>query len=190
MQDLLLNNRYLLESELGRGGMGIVYRANDNLLQRKVAVKVLWSNTLGSQGRARLLREAQAAARLNHPNIINIYDAGDSDGLSYIVMELLDGESLFDNRPKTLEESLFVLRQICDALDHAHKHGIIHRDLKPENVIVTQNGVAKLTDFGLSRSVTAAYRRKGSSSARSIIWRQSRPCARKSTSAPTCMPWA
>jgi serine/threonine protein kinase/tetratricopeptide (TPR) repeat protein len=161
MQDVLINNRYLMESELGRGGMGIVYRANDNLLDRKVAVKVLWSNTLGSQGRARLLREAQAAARLNHLNIINIYDAGDTDGYSYIVMELLDGESLFDHKPQNLEEKLDVLRQICDALDHAHKHGIIHRDLKPENVIVTSQGIAKLTDFGLSRSISARVSQEG-----------------------------
>ncbi|MBE0696839.1 MAG: serine/threonine-protein kinase PknK, partial [Anaerolineaceae bacterium] len=141
--------------------MGIVYRANDNLLQRKVAVKVLWTNSLGSQGRARLLREAQAAARLNHPNIINIFDAGDSGGLSYIVMELLDGDSLFDHRPETLEETLDILRQICDALGHAHHNGIIHRDLKPENVIVTTKGIAKLTDFGLSRSVTSRISQEG-----------------------------
>ena len=90
---VLLNNRDQLQSEIGRGGMGIVYQAYDQLLQRPVAVKVLWSSDLGSQGRARLLREAQAAARLNHPNIISIYDAGDEGGMSYIVMELLDGET-------------------------------------------------------------------------------------------------
>src|SRR5512134_3434521 len=101
MQNTLINNRYLLKSELGRGGMGVVYLAQDTLLERAVAVKVLWSGTLGSQGRARLLREAQAAARLNHPNIINIFDAGATDGLSYIVMELLDGESLFDHKPES-----------------------------------------------------------------------------------------
>ncbi len=141
--------------------MGIVYRANDNLLQRKVAVKVLSTASLGSQGRARLLREAQAAAHLNHPNIINIYDAGDTDGLSYIVMELLDGDSLFDRRPETIEAILDVTRQICDALEHAHEHGIIHRDLKPENVIVTSQGVAKLTDFGLSRSIRSRISQEG-----------------------------
>jgi len=161
MIETLINNRYLILSELGRGGMGVVYRAHDTLLERDVAVKVLWSAALGSQGRARLLREAQAAARLNHPNIINIFDAGDSDGMSYIIMELLDGESLFERRPATLDESLRVLRQICDALEHAHSHGIIHRDLKPENVIVTSNGVAKLTDFGLSRSLTGRISQEG-----------------------------
>ena len=161
MIDTRINNRYLITNELGRGGMGIVYRAHDTLLERDVAVKVLWTSALGSQGRARLLREAQAAARLNHPNIINIYDAGDTDGLSYIVMELLDGESLFDHRPQMLDEILRIIQQICQALDHAHRHGIIHRDLKPENVIVTSKGIAKLTDFGLSRSVTARISQEG-----------------------------
>src|SRR5512146_159656 len=162
MQDTLINNRYLLKSELGRGGMGVVYLAKDTLLERDVAVKVLWSSTLGSQGRARLLREAQAAARLNHPNIINIFDAGATDGLSYIVMELLDGDSLYDHKPETLEEVLRIIGQICDALEHAHAHGIIHRDLKPENVIVTSQGTAKLTDFGLSRSLSARISQEGS----------------------------
>lgn len=161
MLDVLINNRYQLETELGRGGMGVVYRARDTLLERPVAVKVLWSSGLGSQGRARLLREAQAAARLNHPNIINIYDAGDADGLSYIVMELLDGESLYERRPQSMEETLDILRQVCDALEHAHHHGIIHRDLKPENVIVTSKGVAKLTDFGLSRSISGRISQEG-----------------------------
>lgn len=154
MIDAKINDRYLIQSELGRGGMGIVYRAHDLLLDRDVAVKVLSTGAIGSQGRARLLREAQAAARLNHPNIINIYDAGDADGQTYIVMELLDGDSLFDRKPESLDETLQIMRQVCDALEHAHQHGIIHRDLKPENVIVTSQGVAKLTDFGLSRSLS------------------------------------
>lgn len=156
-----INNRYLIQAELGRGGMGVVFRAHDTLLERDVAVKVLWSSGLGSQGRARLLREAQAAARLNHPNIINIFDAGDTEGLSYIVMELLDGESLFDHKPETMEETLRIIGQICEALEHAHEHSIIHRDLKPENVIVTSQGIAKLTDFGLSRSLTARISQEG-----------------------------
>ena len=155
MINLLLNDRYQITAEIGRGGMGIVYRAFDILLERDVAVKVLSTNDLGSQGRARLLREAQAAARLNHPNIISIFDAGDANGLSFIVMELLDGDSLYEKKPETLDAILDVLCQVCSALEHAHAHGIIHRDLKPENVILTSSGVAKLTDFGLSRSISA-----------------------------------
>lgn len=162
MINTLINNRYQILNELGRGGMGIVYHAHDTLLQRDVAVKVLWTSALGSQGRARLLREAQAAARLNHPNIINIFDAGDTDGLSYIVMELLDGDSLYERKPETMDEILRVIRQICMALEHAHQNGIIHRDLKPENVIVTQQGTAKLTDFGLSRSLSGRISQEGS----------------------------
>lgn len=159
--EVLLNDRYQIQSEIGRGGMGIVYRAYDRLLERDVAVKLLWSANLGSQGRARLLREAQAAARLNHPNIISIYDAGDSNGTSYIVMELLDGESLFDQKPDSLDGILEVVCQVCEALNHAHSHGIIHRDLKPENVIITSKGVAKLTDFGLSRSISTRVSMEG-----------------------------
>lgn len=155
MLNTLLNHRYRLEAEIGRGGMGVVYRAQDTLLNRSVAVKLLATDTLGTEGRARLLHEAQAAARLNHPNIITIYDAGEFDEASYIIMELLDGESLYDKRPQNLSEILQVARQICTALNHAHANGVIHRDLKPENVIITRDGTAKLTDFGLARSVAS-----------------------------------
>ncbi|MBX3061094.1 MAG: serine/threonine protein kinase, partial [Anaerolineae bacterium] len=155
METTLLNNRYLLEAEIGRGGMGVVYRAQDTLLNRRVAVKLLSAGTLGTEGRARLLHEAQAAARLNHPNIITIYDAGEFDGASYIIMEMLEGESLYDRRPQNLSETLQIAIQISTALEHAHANGVIHRDLKPENVIITHDGTAKLTDFGLARSVAS-----------------------------------
>ncbi len=155
MINTLLNNRYHLEAEIGRGGMGIVYRAQDTLLNRSVAVKLLSAGTLGTEGRARLLHEAQAAARLNHPNIITIYDAGEFEGASYIIMEMLEGESLYDRRPQNLSETLQIAIQISTALEHAHTNGVIHRDLKPENVIITHDGTAKLTDFGLARSVAS-----------------------------------
>jgi eukaryotic-like serine/threonine-protein kinase len=155
MLTTLMNNRYVLEAEIGRGGMGVVYRAQDTLLDRSVAVKLLSTSTLGTEGRARLLHEAQAAGRLNHPNIITIYDAGEVDGASYIIMELLDGDSLYERRPANLTETLQIAGQVCTALAHAHAHGIIHRDLKPENVIITHDGTAKLTDFGLARSLAS-----------------------------------
>ena len=159
MTDLsLLKNRYKLIRELGEGGMGIVYEGHDELLDRPVAVKLLSETSqsrLGSQGRSRLLHEAQAAARLNHPNIVGIYDAGEDQGTSFIVMELIEGESLYDHKPKSIDEVLSIGRQICAALDHAHSHGIIHRDLKPENVLVTLDGTVKLTDFGLGRSFSS-----------------------------------
>ena len=168
-----LLNRYHLEAELGKGGMGMVYRARDTLLDRDVAIKVLTDPSLGTTGRARLLSEARAVARLNHPNIISIYDvaesgAGKSDGESavgdnpssaegfpFIVMELAQGESLDRRRPGSLAEILAIARQICAALDHAHEHGIIHRDLKPENVVILPDGTAKLMDFGLARLVAS-----------------------------------
>jgi serine/threonine protein kinase/tetratricopeptide (TPR) repeat protein len=154
----LFNGRYRIEEELGHGGMGVIYRAQDTLLDRQVAIKVLGEsghNNLSNEGRARLLREAQAAARLNHPNIVAIYDAGQVDGSSYIVMELIEGRSLYALKPTSIEEIVSIYIQICAALAHAHAHGIIHRDLKPENVIVSEEGVVKLTDFGLARSITS-----------------------------------
>jgi serine/threonine protein kinase len=157
----MFRNRYRLEAELGHGGMGVVYRAHDTLLERDVAVKILSNSTLGTEGRARMLREAQAAARLNHPNIVSIYDAGEADDTSFIIMELLEGDSLYERKPPTLDETLRVIRQICNALEHAHTHGIIHRDLKPENVIVSPDGIAKLTDFGLARSIASRITMEG-----------------------------
>ena len=157
----LINNRYLLETELGRGGMGVIYRARDTLLERPVAVKVLGNAKLGSQGRARLLREARAAAQLNHPNIVAVYDAGEVEDLPYLVMELVEGDTLYDKRPQTNAEMIEVARQICRALGHAHHHGVIHRDLKPENVLIAPDGTAKLMDFGLARSVASRMSLEG-----------------------------
>ena len=150
-----IQNRYRVEAEIGRGGMGTVYRAHDLLLDRDVAVKVLSASAVES--RARLLREARATAKLNHPNIVSVYDAGESAGLAYIVMELAPGHSLHTHPPETLDETVAIARQICAALEHAHAQGIIHRDLKPENVLLTNEGVAKLMDFGLARSLGAAH---------------------------------
>ena len=152
--DLLLK-RYRLDAELGRGGMGVVYRSHDSLLDRNVAVKVLSATGLGSEGHARLIHEAQSAAQLNHPNIVGVYDVGFADeamSVPFIVMELVEGESLHSRQHTALDEILSFARQICAALEHAHAHGIIHRDLKPENVIITPDGVAKLMDFGLASS--------------------------------------
>jgi tetratricopeptide (TPR) repeat protein len=169
----LLNERYCLDAELGRGGMGVVYRAHDTLLDRHVAVKVLSATRLGTDGRARLLREAQAAAGLNHPNIVSVYDAGEAqlpdraDNLPFVVMELVEGKSLHDRRPQSLEETLSVARQVCAALEHAHARGIIHRDLKPENVLLSPDPVtgtdatAKLSDFGLARSIASRITAEG-----------------------------
>lgn len=145
-------SRYQLEEEIGRGGMGVVYRAHDSLLDRQVAVKVLTDSGLGAEGRERLRREAQAAAKLNHPNVVAIYDVGEIDGQPCIVMELVWGETLGAQRRREIEAVVAVARQVCAALEHAHAHGIIHRDLKPENILLGPDGTAKLMDFGLARS--------------------------------------
>jgi len=157
----LLNERYRLDAELGRGGIGTIYRAHDTLLDRDVAVKALSDPTLSVESRARLLREAQAAAQLNHPNIVSIYDAGEVGDVPFIVMELVEGESLHERRPQDLGEIISIARQVCAALEHAHAHGIIHRDLKPENVLLAPDGTAKLTDFGLARTVASRLTSEG-----------------------------
>ncbi len=151
----LLHDRYRIDSELGRGGMGVVYRAHDVVLDRNVAVKLLTESGLGTEGRERMLREAQAIAKLNHPNIVQVHDAGQLDGTPYIVMELVEGHSLHDRPPQGFEAIAAVARQICAALEHAHSHSIIHRDLKPENVLIGPDGTAKLMDFGLARTVAS-----------------------------------
>ena len=148
----LLNDRYRLGEELGRGGMGTVHRARDTLLEREVAIKLLRKSASGREPHAPMLREAQVIARLNHPNIVQVHDAGELEGSPFIVMELVEGESLHSRRPTALVEILSIARQICAALEHAHAQGIVHRDLKPENVLITPDGTAKLTDLGLARS--------------------------------------
>jgi predicted ATPase len=151
-----LQDRYRLDGLIGRGGMGAVYRAHDLLLDRDVAVKILSAPGIGSEGRARLLREARAVARLNHPNIVSIYDAGEARGISFIVMELVEGNTLLTSQQRDLSEILGLALQVCGALEHAHAHGIVHRDLKPENILIDASGVVKLMDFGLARSAVAS----------------------------------
>src|SRR5262245_56120019 len=147
-----LRERYRLDSEIGRGGMGIVYRATDLELMREVAVKVV-SDAGSSDARQRLMREARAAAALNHPSIISVYDVGEAQGLPFFVMELVDGPSLAKARPSDLLRIVDIACQICAALDHAHANRIVHRDLKPDNVLlssVSQSGSVKLADLGLA----------------------------------------
>ena len=149
--DILLN-RYKIEAELGKGGMGIVYKAHDTLLNRAVAIKFLNISGVGTEGKARLLQEARAAARLNHPNIVSVYDAGEADGSSFIVMEFVRGDTLRITEKPALRDALIMAQQICLALEHAHSNGIIHRDLKLENIIITEAQTLKLMDFGLART--------------------------------------
>jgi eukaryotic-like serine/threonine-protein kinase len=147
-----LLDRYRIESPLGEGGMGAVYRGRDTRLERDVAVKVLRRDLLDDEGRERMLREARSAAALNHPNIVAVYDTGEAGGVPFVVMELVEGGSLRARGPVGLPEALDVARQLCDALAHAHAHGIVHRDLKPENVLLTRDATVKVADLGLARS--------------------------------------
>jgi tetratricopeptide (TPR) repeat protein len=150
----LLLERYRIDSELGQGGMGIVYQAFDTLLKRSVAIKVLSDSGLSADSQSRLLDEARAAAGLSHPNIVTVYDVREYDGSLFIIMELVDGKSLKDESFEDLDRILEINRQLCEALAHAHQHNVIHRDLKPENVLLV-DGQVKLMDFGLARSMAS-----------------------------------
>src|SRR3990172_12689680 len=159
-----LHDRYRLDDELGRGGMSIVYRAYDLLLDRPVAVKVLQAARENS-GWKRILSEAQSAARLNHPNIVSIYDVGetemDGEPRPFIVMELVEGRPLNVDPPRDLGAVIAMADGGLEALGHAHEHGVIHRDLKPENILMTADGRVKLMDFGLAQSVASRLTQSG-----------------------------
>ncbi len=152
--------RYVLRDEIGRGGMGVVYRAEDLLLQRPVAYKALPREMLrGAEDAERLLSEARAAARLSHPNIVQVYDAGRDARGFFIVMELVEGQDfakLLQTRKLSVTGAVRVARQVCAALTHAHQRQIIHRDLKPSNLLWTADKRVKLSDFGLARAFEAA----------------------------------
>src|SRR5438270_41954 len=135
---------YTIQQQIGAGGMGIVYRACDLQLDRSVALKVVGEkDQLDQQAQSRLMREARTASVLNHPNICTIYQAGVSDGVTYIAMELVEGqslESIVGAAPLTVETASRYATQIADALAHAHERGVIHRDLKCANVLITPQG--------------------------------------------------
>ena len=155
----LLGNRYEVLEKIGTGGMATVYEARCKLLNRKVAIKVLkdeFSND--SEFIKRFQVEAQSAASLSHPNIVSIYDVGNEDGLHYIVMELIKGKTLKEvikeKGKLSWEEATNIASQIASGLEQAHKNHIVHRDIKPHNIIITKDGVAKVTDFGIAKAVS------------------------------------
>src|SRR2546426_8871443 len=154
--------RYEIRSQLGAGGMGEVYLARDTKLDRRVAIKFLPESLVADeQARKRLVREAQAAARLDHPNICAIHEVSEEDGRSFIVMQYVEGETVdirMKRKPLDLSESLSIATQVADALAEAHAHGIIHRDIKPSNIIITACGQAKVMDFGLAKVIHQADR--------------------------------
>jgi len=146
-----LDGRYRVDALIGRGGMADIYRGIDVMLDRAVAIKVLTDRDDGE--RDRFLREARSMARLNHRNIVAVYDAGRSLGWSYIVMELIDGKTLGSRaaHEMTVHTAIRQYIEILDALAYAHENGVIHRDIKPANVMVLPNGAVKVMDFGLAR---------------------------------------
>jgi serine/threonine-protein kinase len=156
-----LGDRYEILQRIGGGGMAIVYKGLDVLLNRKVAVKVLRDQYVhDDEFIRRFQREAQAAASLSHPNIVSIYDVGKENDVHYIVMEYVEGttlnEVIKEKAPMQVEEAIHYTSQICDALDHAHSNQIVHRDIKPHNILIGKNGRIKVTDFGIARATTSS----------------------------------
>ncbi|HJV44151.1 MAG TPA: Stk1 family PASTA domain-containing Ser/Thr kinase [Bacillota bacterium] len=156
-----LGGRYEVEQRIGGGGMAVVYKAHDNLLNRTVALKVLRSQFGHDDDFInRFRREAQAAASLSHPNVVNVYDVGEEDDIQYIVMEYVEGSTLKELITRSgvleLDQAVNIAVQICDALEHAHHNHIIHRDIKPHNILIGKGERVKVTDFGIARAVTSA----------------------------------
>ena len=150
-----INDRYEIIRVIGEGGMANVYLANDTILNRKVAVKVLRGDLANDEKFVRRFqREALSASSLNHPNIVEMYDVGEDDGNFYIVMEYVDGKNLkqlIKRRTKlSLTEVVDIMKQLTDGISHAHDSFIIHRDIKPQNMLILDNGLVKITDFGIA----------------------------------------
>jgi serine/threonine-protein kinase len=153
----LFDGRYRLERRIGTGGMADVYLAEDETLHRQVAIKILADRYTQDEGFVeRFRREATAAAGLNHPNIVSIYDRGESDGTYYIAMEYIDGptlkEEITSRAPLPEAEAVGYAQQVLQALEFAHRRGVIHRDIKPHNMMLTEDGLLKVTDFGIARA--------------------------------------
>ena len=156
----MLSGRYEVLKRVGSGGMADVYMAKDHKLNRNVAVKVLKSEYVEDEKFLKKFEtEAQAVARLSHPNIVNIYDVGIEDGINYIVMELAEGITLKEYIRKkgylSPKETVEISTQIASAISHAHKNHIIHRDIKPQNILVSDTGIIKVTDFGIAKATSS-----------------------------------
>ena len=159
MVQKVLGGRYELEEKIGSGGMAEVYKAHDRLLARPVAIKILHAEYRSDmEFIERFHREAKSAARLSHPNIVSIYDVGVAGNDHYIVMEYVQGDTLkkkmLDEGPLDLLTATLIAKDIAGGLTHAHANNIVHCDIKPHNILMTEDGHAKITDFGIARAVT------------------------------------
>jgi serine/threonine protein kinase len=150
--------RYEIQAEIGRGAMGVVYKATDPVLDRTVAIKTInlsMDQSERAEYEARFYQEAKAAGGLNHPNIVTVYDVGDSGNVAYMAMEFLEGSELHDftgaGRTLPVEKAIDIAAQVADGLGYAHERGVVHRDIKPANIMILQGGTAKITDFGIAR---------------------------------------
>jgi serine/threonine protein kinase len=155
---MLLNNRYRLDAQIGTGGMSTVYRAFDQTLERQVAIKLLHRQIADDPDQlVRFRREARAVAQLSHPHIVTVIDAGEEEGRPYIVFEFVDGETLKESirrdGPLEVDEAVAYAIEIARALGYAHQRNIVHRDVKPQNVLIDDEGSAKITDFGIARTL-------------------------------------
>jgi serine/threonine-protein kinase len=165
MPDLLerlksaLADRYTVESQIGRGGMAVVFLAEDLRHERRVAIKILHPELAASVGAERFLQEIKTVAGLTHPHVLPLYDSGETDGLLYFVMPYVEGESLRQRLDRetqlAVDDAIGIAQEVADALDHAHQHGIVHRDIKPANILL-EGGHAVVTDFGVARAISEA----------------------------------
>ena len=155
--------KYDVVGVLGRGAMGVVYRAHDPYVDRTVAIKLATHSDIegdadGGVARRLFINEARSAGRLDHPNVLKVYEAGEADGQPYMVMEFIDGADTLRNHCNrddllSVEQVVSIIRQVADALDYAHRNGVLHRDIKPANIMLTHEGVVKLGDFGIARRI-------------------------------------
>ena len=161
--------RYEVTAELGQGAMGIVYKGVDPMIGRTVALKTLKTEGVApdqlAEFKRRFSQEAQSAGRLAHPNIVTIYDVGEEQGLAYIAMEFIKGKALdeyiTEKIPFSIDQIVSIMTQICDGLGYAHKNGVIHRDIKPANIVLTDDHIAKITDFGIAKIASTSATQTG-----------------------------
>src|SRR5579859_2181253 len=161
--------KYHIDSEIGRGSMGVVYRAFDPDIRRQVAIKTMRTQGLSSieleDYKARFKREASAVGQMSHPNIVTVYDFSVDGDLFFLAMEYLEGKSLrkiMETQGRLpIETVIHTCQQVCSALEHAHTRGVVHRDVKPENIMVLEDGTVKVTDFGVAKMLSAETTQPG-----------------------------